>query len=624
MQTDQPKTAGEAINELYATLRHLTGPTGLHIIPDPATTSPTSTALRESNVHRLSTISIAQTRRTLSQALDTLKASASARESWPDVSVERILRVKADAVARHRATKTSNTALTLCRRLALTADPFASRCVQAAHRVQAIADDANAATFRDDAETAGNPSCEVSVSGARFIADFSFPDLTASHVAVDVNFRFLITDDNVERPEPSVGRSFADLMHRERFNDLRLALDRLVALETLDDQIPSVSLCDALRAVEDDLLAAAELEAKVVTTDPARPFRTGHGRVDRTALGLRLTFMPRNSALLGVEPARGSREISVARAGAFARHDPPAEPGVQFGEVKTMSVPAQYVLWLRRPVLVSLRVAQMLERIGGRDEVPGRTGNRSMTLGSSRGMSSRDVMSTRDGKSDGAERKGPWPSLQRLLATVVFGGDAVAEEESSSIPSAPTKTNGEVLQDRGLVKERSHWSQQATEYIAAVGLPGDQYVEFSHSGVDMIAGLSVRRIPICHARDVQIVLGLLRQQSMFNELFVSCFGNPLRVEPSMTALFKQAVEVVVSDSPTLMQLSMYDGGMDDILSVAVSVLLGGEVEVKLQLSSGRRHVCSDAKATALLKVSRSIPLTVRGIIELSRAATSAS
>lgn len=617
MTSRHTKTASEALAQVETTLHQLTAPTGLAIVPDVADPSkPTVLSTpRDQDIHKLSTVSLSQTRTTLTIALDVLKNSVLARETWTEAMAERLVRVKADTAARAQVAKASKSSLAICRQIALTSDPFATRSVRAVHRLHAIADHSGATTFRDDGlDDSGRPTCEINVSGSKFIADFSFANLSNESTQVDVNFRFL-TDANDERADPAVGHSFASLIRQEKFDDLRKSFEALVAIETLSAAVPNVSLCDALRAFEDDLFSAQNVERKSVVNDSDR-IRVGHGLIERTALGLRITFMPEYWAILGVEKSVMKRQISMSRSRLILKQGSPPHstvpplPMFDFGECEMTTVLAQYVLRLHRPVLVSLSVAKALERIAGSDEAL----KAALRAASLRGTPVRELSSGRDSRIDHGDKRGYWPSLQKLLAPRMFGLDGNGEGEGEGDRDGTEVTN--------LVKERSHWSQTGTEFIAAAALLGGEYVEFSHSGGDVIGAVALHRILICQPRHVAPVLAILRQQIVFNQLFQSCFASPVRVVEGMRPIVRQPVEVVICDSPSLLQFSFFDGVVDDLLSMIVQVAEGGNIRVSLKMGTGRRHVCSDRKATAALQLSRSIPLTIHTIVQVANRASS--
>lgn len=620
MHADAPPTAGEALLQLQSTLRNLAGPSGLGIVPDSPEPKQqktgTSAATRDYDIHKLSAISLSRTRRDVALALDSLKSSTAARESWQQAFAERLIRVRSDTELKLRTTKASKAALTLCRRIALTEDPFATKSVQAVHHLHAIADEAGATTWRDDqTNPAGHPRCELNVSGTRFIADFLFPDLTASSVNVEVSFRFL-TDANVERPDDAIGQSFASLLRDQCFDDLRSAFESLMGLEKLSTMIRADSLCDALRAFEDDLLNVQECERKSNMSDDDRMCH-GHGQVERTACGLRVTFAPSHHITVGLEYAMRARNISMAqcplvpRQAVVASSTPPF-PIFEFGDCRMATLPAQYVLTLNKRIFVSLSVAQALDRVASGDDGV----KAALRVGSARGASACDLYVGRESRSEHGERRGYWPSLQCLLAPQVFSSD---NSEKGDGQSQPRGQDGNAADNAGdeengkLAIEQSHWSQQASEYVALAALPGDQYVQFSHSGCDMVAALALHRVPVCHPKHVGPVLAVLRQQVTFNKLFRSCFGSPIPMTTSLRPLLRQAVEVVVCDSPSFLQFSFFDAVVNDILSMGVSVDVGGDVNVVLKATSGQPHMCSDCKATLCLRRCLDIPLTIRAI-----------
>lgn len=623
MPPEKPKTAGEAIQQTLSTLRQIAGPRGLGIIPDtgPKPTSVVTNANgaspRDPDIHKLSSVCLPQMRCQLSTSLEVLKHSVQAFETWPQGeadATQRAQRVKADASNRARAIAASKEALSTCRRLAVVADPFASRAARAVHRLCTLAEDAGATTFRDDSETSGKHSCEINVSGARFIIDFSFPDLSANTVGATVKFRFLV-DATTERPDVDVSASFASLLRREKFGLIRRAFESLVLLERLSAKTAGVALTDTLRAIEDDLLAAQEVERKVNLSDTDRiPF--GHGLIVRTATGLRITYMDSHYAILGVEASAAQRQLSTSRAiltprqGARPTTGPPI-PLFDFSDCKMATVHAQYVLTLHPPVVVSITVAQKLERVTGIDD----SLKSAIRAGSMRGTHVREPISGRDGRSDHGDGKGYWPSLQELLVPEVFGR---FENEEDDGHSKEDEFGGEnhALKPKRLMNEKTHWSQSATEFIVSTEFLKGHCVQYSHSGEDVLGAVMLRRVGLCHPREVQAILAVLRQQIVFNEMFKSCSDKLVPSTDGLQMLTRQPVEVVAKDAPSFLRLNFYDPVINDIISMVVNIGLGGDLRVSLKSASSRKRSCSDAKATQILRACRSVSLTIQTVLQM--------
>lgn len=584
-------TAADAISTIRNTLSHLVSPAGLHLSPP-----------NDAHLHSLSPLCLPTARRTLSTALDILLGSAKARETWDSTAsvTDRLRRVKADTVVKRRAIQASKTALAECKRLANTQDPFATPVALAVQRLRAVAD-ATGAITDESVELDGSMKKRLlTVCGRKFIADFHFTDVGGNDVNVKVNFRYLTADD-AEVGDPQVDVSFADYIKRDDFGTLKAAFEKLIKQEKLDALVNGVSLTDALRFFEEDLLAAHMAELKGGLDEDTR-MRIGHGVIKRSALGLCLKFMEGQTAILGIEDATPPRKIAVGRAHPSLLPELQTDgiPVFEFGDCKMVATNAQYVLTFRKPVHVCLSVAQSLERVVLESEVE------TAEVGTTGGDR---VEQSMDKGNEGLRQKHYWPSLQKLLAPLVFATPEAGE------------TNGDVAAAKEVVKKRDHWSQQSAEYIAAVELPDGHYVQFNHSGSDMIPGIALHRVPLCHPRNVKPIFALVRQQIVFNTLFVSCFAKPIYVEPGLTPIQPQPVEVVLCDAPSFMQFNMFETSLNDILSMAVSIELGGEINVALKTTSDQQHICSDRKATAILRACRSIPLTLLTIVRLAASGT---
>lgn len=646
-------TAADAISQVRNALKHLVGPEGLDIIPASAVTQgreshllissfPQSsktphTTFKEADLHALSRVPLSTVRRKLSTALSSLLRAAAARESWEPGRADRLLHVKQDTVVKQRRLRISKMALAESRRLVLTADPFATPATLAFEQLRSVASSTGATTAEDSVESVVSPAQGdksglvkrkdrlLTICGEKFLADFTFYDVTAAEINVKVKFRHLADSKSNETGDADVDEDFAELLRKQDFDSLKTAFLKLMALEALSSAVSEeVSLIHALRCFEEDLIDAHHAEKKHWVSDDGC-MQNGHGIVKRSALGLSITFMKDHTALLGVEDAIPAREISASRSHPTVRQDilstsVPSTLQFQFCEAKMVSVHAQYVLLFDSPIIVCLSVAQNLERVGSgneKDKLATTNGNNGKAVSASKEMFSSRVDVHPE---DGTGKKQYWPSLQTLLAPVVFGPHERPEEDGY-----PRESQGPSLQalSKEVVKKREHWSQQATEFIAAASLPGKQYMQFSHSGIDTVSGLTICRVPLSHPKNVKPIFALIRQQIVFNELFKSCFASPIYPDKSRSGFLRQPVEVVLCDAPSFISLNLYDTVLDDILSVAIAVELGGDINVNLKLLSEKPHACSDAKAAAILRVCRSIPLTLMTVTKLGHKSSAA-
>lgn len=616
-------TALDAITHVRTTLTTLASPSGLSLLPHPhPIPSATDPTLHQASLHPLSRIPLSSARRQLSTALYALKAAAVARESWEPANADRLLHVKRDTILKTTAIRSSKAALAQCRRLAATQDPFATPLQLAIHTLKAVAIASHAITTEEVPDPVPATASSdnrlakrvLTVCGTKFLADFHFFDSPAHHFSVKVKFRHLTADD-AEVPDDDIEASFAQLITDQDFDTLKRAFQKLIEQEKLSAHVSQhFSLIDALRCFEDDLIAAHQAEVDATPSDNDLSHhdraRRGHGIIKRSALGLTIDFIKGHTALLGIEDAIPNREISISRAYPTLRPDTGT---FEFAETKMYSLGAQYALIFQEPILVCLSVAQSMERVG-------RPQSRADSTNSSKQSNDKADSSQRgDAREEqGSDGNFSLPSIQKLLAPVVFGGQDRVDPDAADVNEREGSTTAPAKE---VVKRRVHWSQNSTEFVAAVALPDNQYIEFSHSGNDTVPGLAVHRVPLCHPRSVLPVFGILRQQIVFNELFQTCFGSPVYANPTLKPFQPQPIEVVLCDAPSFMQFNLYDDSMDDILSMAVTIELGGDVSVTLKSSSEKPHACSDAKATAVLRVSRNIPLTIMTIIKLGASGT---
>lgn len=653
--------------------------------PNDAASEAERTSLSAARLHSLSAVPVTTARRRIRRALDTLRAAAAARDAWDADISDRLVRVKRDTASRQKLLTRAKGALDECKRLAVTEDPFASPGIVVIQKLKAAAEAAGATTVEETPDTSAvpvtdDPSAPVSggplltVCGSKFLADFQFGPVSSVTTHVDVRFRHLAADSR-EIGDSDVDAHFASLVRGLDFVALRVAFQRLVNQEKLDELLrPQIALKDALRFFEDDLFAIQAAESAAGDSDDDR-MAQGHGLMQRSAHGLRIQFMPGRFAVLGVEDAVPPRDILAASSMPTVLQADSRQSGAplsfMYPGTKLVCVGAQYVLTFEEPIVTTLSVALDLERIVTFVD----TGNDDATRGSLSiqdakvrapitGAGGRDggsAASNIDGSLGGARMGSKsFPSIQALLAPRVFanrrssrhnpsanvtgplsglagvGVGSVKVPAVGSLPegsvksaAAPSTAAGDVqVNDSGGSESKnppeSYYSEHTDEYIAPAALQNNQYMTFSHSGTDLIPGLEVRRVPLCHPREVHSVFAIIRQQLVFNELLVSCFGDPDSVSSSSSPLITQLVEVVTCDSPGFMHFCMYDAISDDVIGLAVSISLGGAVSAKLKPFNGGLHSCSDAKATALLRASRSVPLTVLAIHKIAACAASSA
>ena len=524
--TPSSSTASEALATLRATLDSLITP------PRPF-------------LHSLCTPSLPPTRHKLKASLSSLEKAAQARESWDDVSADKLLRVKLDAVMKKRSVQDARKSLRLCKMICERDDPFGGGGDIAWKVLKAIAEEVGAIT---DKTTSPN-AVQLTVCGSTYLVDFEFVDLRRQQVSVTVKFRFLV--DNNEKPDASVSKSFETLVKASQFDKLKTAITRLVELENLSNRV-GIGLQDALRAFEEDLLMAQQVEKKDNMRLSDRQM-LGHGIVSRSALGLQIEFCPGYRATLGMEACAREMTISWKSGQLLMKGMSGTIPEFEFANRETTNVEACYVLRFERDLIMCVSLAQMLDRL---------------------------TASPRKREKDD-KRSNTWPSLQKLLAEKAFGGG-----------------------------ERQHWSLDSSEYNATTEINGMTF-NFVHSGTDLVPGVAVDRIPLCHVSQVKSVLNVLRQQLIFNKLFQSCFDT----DASLDGGDPVRVETVVCDAPAFLQFSWVDPTARDMVCMGVKVERGGSVQVTF---SGASVACSNAKASAILNACFHVPLTINTILKMGR------
>lgn len=626
--------------------------------------SSVSPAALAEGLHRLGPRDIAHSRVRLSRAVASLRAAASARAKWGDAA-ESVCRVKTDAARPAEHVRDLRDALKECQYQARANDPFAPVNSIVLQRVKAAAETAGAQAIEGlpgdvmtgsaiaNAPNDEQPGPLLTVCASTFLADFQF----YSH-DVAVHFRHLAGDTEICDEE--IDNDFVRLVRSQNYQALQEAFATLVLQENLDASLRSIfHLNDSLRAFENDLLAMHAHEREVFPHCSSDQLRDhGHGLARRSASGLRITFAKDWEGRIGVESAYPSRKIiSKSTNPAISSSTPRSEPPLSFQFSQTdaeVAVAAQFVFILESPLITSVSLAQELECLSdnvengclavdnkdtvndpianglssvkpesvlaasftGLQQVSGNAAAINMDTENRTGLDPSETPSNFSGHlalgagdnvgvlpmMDPTANKKSNSLLEALLIPHVFGQRRAKGKHGQYEPFELNKLSG------------------GDEIVACAPLSPDKHMKFSYNRRDCTPGLLIHRIPLAHPRDAHIVMRLLRQQIMFNKLFLSCFSVSGTIAPTSMTELEQPVEVVVCDAPRFMHLGAYDPTEDSVLGVAVSIERDGRIDARIRGPGGKSHPCSDAKASKLFQVTQNVPLALQAIRSIGQQA----
>ena len=594
-----------------------------------------------SSLHPLACSSTGQARRRIRQGIDTIRTALQTREQWdnrPEIRDE-LLHILRDSEKKRKALEAAQTTVQKCLELARTEDPFASPCAKAAACIVASAKRAGASIVEEPAANGKGPL--VTVCGPTFLADFH---LHPGDHRASVKFRD-IEADGTEGPSNSVvDEDFARLVANGEFQSLERAFRSLVQLEELDAALGNnIPLRKGLRAFENDVISMQVAEGSFT---PADRLTKGHGISIRGAHGLRIVYANERNALLSAEDAPEERRLVVGPSGPspIPRHNMP--PQFQFATPHSVAARAQYILVLDKPIAITLKMAQKLERIASsrtkdvqyaaQGGAPSQSLKRLKEEDPFAGQFPSYSGSLRESSDAGQLKVLPghidhFPSLQVLLAPDVFAPEVSDDdvEEDANKGATPGAINsagmsnmslgGSMVEKVGSTKtnKRKRVSQkQKSEYIHGVPLPNGQYVSLTHNASSLVPGVTITKVPVSEPGDLSKVFSILRQQIAFNELFESCYSSPNMAVES-TPLIRELVEVGISDAPEYMHFGVYDARLDDFIGVGIQIGVDGSFSVKLSGTKRAAHPCTDQKATSILCETRSVPLTIQAINQIS-------
>lgn len=619
-----------------------------------------------SALHPLACPPTGQSRRKILQALSSLRTCLQLREQWERRTDSRdaLLHVLRDMDKQRKNLTVAQKTLKSCLELARTQDPFATASAVTVARINAAAEAAGASTHEEPAGP--SKGSLVSVCGTTFLADFQMhPD---SAVA-DVKFRDLDANGTAGPGDRNVDEDFARLVADADFGQLEKAFRALTSIEALDSVLGiGVQLRRGLNAFENDLLAMQAAEVSAGCSPDVRKMH-GHGLVKRCAHGLRIEYANARSVTLSAEDAPEPRRLILGSASPVAVPPPaaavgaPLPPAFAFAPPPSALAPAHYVLVLDQPLAVTLKVAQELERIGapaaglkrpassvsggGGSQKPKRMREEDPFAGPFPSGTPRSGAALTAAAGVGRALPGhvdAFPSIQMLLAPKAFANEFALVQDAAAAadgtpdgvaacmagpevraPPAVTAAarvgadgSGANLTAAARKSASGHvLSHELNEYVACVALPRGQHVTLSHNVSNLVAGVTVARVPVVDPSDVIKVFAALRQQIAFNELFVSCFGKPGGVGSSSSPLVEELVEVVLDNAPEFMHFAIFDARADGVVELGISVARDGTFAAKIGAPGGKKHPCSDEKATEILMQTRSVPMTIQSVTQIA-------
>lgn len=574
--------------------------------------------------HPLGASSLGAARLALASSLTTLRLAADAPP------VQKVATIQSDAARRAAHTKSVCEALASCRGAARRGDAFAPAWFGRMYGVKGAAERAGAQAFEgspgDACATAyGRAVPEgglgmLTICSVRFLADFLFLE-----DGVFAHFRHLVgeaCEDEVGDAE--VDFDFGRMVEEGRFGDVEEAFRILMRQEVLDREVveggAEVQVKVALRAFEDDLLAMQSAEKKVGACSM--------GKVRRSAKGLVIEFADGCSAILGAEAAFPEKLIAAGSCAPVMNQFRPGEgryPEFQFSETAPIaSVNAHYTLTLSEPVIASTVCAARLASAGG---LAGDASAKKVSAALSAASSGRKkslVAATAFPaakaelilEATGPAKTGPvvtetGPSTSALLATAASNWTNHPKLEGLLAPDVL----GDYALDAAAFASGVDVDSLSggNEVTATAALPNGKSMKFSYTRSDCVPGVRIHHVPLTHPRDVRPIVRVLRQLLVFNALFSSCFATAKYAAADAVSVIEQAVEVIVCEAPGFLHFGMYDGATDSVVGVAVVVGFDGAVDVKIRGPKGRRHACSDRKASALFSAAHNVPLALDAI-----------
>lgn len=583
-EVDPALTAEASLKQARDTLHNLIKSLELDK-PDPA------------SIHPLGPISISSARVSILKSLRNIRNAHQSTGNY-DLDTERVSRLKHDATLGIQRTTKAMQNLAKVVEMGRIGDVFAGSSEKRRGILKVAAERSGAQCIEDSVGEAGS----LTVCGDTFLADFRF-----GGDDVQVDFRHLVSSGNDgggsglgEQRFADVDRDFEELVREQKLEDLCEAFRGLLGLEKLATSLgaaPQV-LKMPLQCFENDVLAAFGITSFIhdvrraargltlLYHKPCFPFspvlkenageNVSKKKVDKyvARLDIEPTSKKQKFLIGSTRPELGPEEEEELDVRLPAKRKMIRK--VVYSSARAADIAATFVLVLDPPVLVSHSTAVALYALS--DSLPIAESTAQVSL------SARTSASTATP-----------PNL------VLAVGGSRSRRALSNLLLCPEKS---------IRKKKTIYLQSATPQGP---------VKMSIGVHEEEAGMRVSRVPISHPRDVERVIGLLKQQLVYNEILRSCLGGKVIDEKDASdtipdAMLTHPVEVVVRYAPSFIQFTVGKG--DDILSVGIVIKVGGELTVSTKLIDVEGHsgsgtksmACSDAMLTEMFSKTRHAPM----------------
>ena len=558
----------------------------------------------------LGPISVAASRLDFLRAFRSIRQAQAVGNEYGHES-ERVARTKQDAASSIDRTQKAMDSLAKVVEVGRLGDEFAS------------SSDKRRGVLRTAAEQSGAQCLEglvggegsISVCGKDFIADFRFDGGD-----VKADFKHLEAENGANEGEASkhtyidVDADFERMVKLEELDELRAAFDRLLKVESLATTLGAEIhvLRVPLQRFEDDVISAFGLLGRATEVKQTargltiayheRCFPNLKGTSEDASAYRRIAVAMKHVARLGLEPTSRKQKflVSSSEPRAGTEEDDMEVDGevdrassatgrprkkIIYKAAQLADIAACFVLVLDPAVFVSHSVALALSSIVG--DLPIADSDENSTAESSAVLVSANHLAQAAGSS------------RRTLSSLLRDKSFERKDEVLAVRCATPQ--GVVTLTLGLAEEE--------------------------------AGFKVSRVPICHPRDVERVIGLLKQQLVYNELLESCICGKIIDETQSTVLpsgsaLPSAVEVVTRFAPSFVQFDMACGkDGKDVASMQVTIDVGGEVHTTVRVINAqgqdnaekrKKIVCSDSAITSMLARSRCVPLVIAKMWSLAK------
>jgi len=205
--------------------------------------------------------------------------------------------------------------------------------------------------------------------------------------------------------------------------------------------------------------------------------------------------------------------------------------------------------------------------------------------------------------------------------------DEVGSAPTLQTQSPPTQMSklldGEAISLQGLLLAtctECHISQNMAVRMQYGRISSQQW----HVSLSGQPSVTIKRLPFAKLACLLGVLGLLRQQLVFNRLFLSCFEESATLGGSSGA--NEAIiacELIVEPSEHQLQVCTLHPNSGNMLAIMISVSKTGAISSKTTVMNGDPLLDYDVLMTKVLQVSMDIPLALDEVFLSTNSANSA-